>query len=238
VIWMDKPLFFISLITAALTSPSPRKALGETAQQIALYCEEAPFAPGCAQFRQFMEEVTSQWDLRRQMPPEMVSSIAEDLALELSFGLFDGSEWEIKAARKLIESQESLHGTHLKLPIETHSSLKEQQQLKFIIKKEGIAIGSWQLGPSVQSIILPRIMPGTYTFGLNTGWRLLSVEFTDKDLIWSRAYPDQDLQMAADTGETGLTPSRIMRLWDGKMVIRVFPGIESGRIEIKIKDLC
>jgi len=237
---MDKPLFFIPLITAALASPNPRKALKDTVQQIVLYCEEAPSAPECAQFRQFMEEVTSQWDLRRQMPPEMVTSIAEDLALKLSFGLLDRSEWEIQAARKLIESQESLHDTHLKLPTEIHSSLKEQRhlELEFIVKKEGVAIGSWQMGPSVQSIILPRILPGTYTFGLSTGRRLLSMELTDEDLLWSRAYPDQDLQMAADTGETGLTPSRIMRLWDGKLDIQVFPGIESGRIVIKIEDLC
>jgi len=233
---MDKPLFFIPLIEAALAAHNPREALAEAVQQIVDLCEESP----SAQFKQFMEEVTNQWDLRRQMPPEMVTSIASDLALELSFGLFDGSEWEIQAARKLIESQESLHDTHLELQADKPSSLKEQRhlELEFIVKKEGVAIGSWQMGPSVQSIILPRIMPGTYTFGLSTGWRVLWTELTAEDLIWSRAYPDQDLQMAADTCDTGLTPSRIIRLWDGKLVIRVFPGIESGRIVIKIEDLC
>ena len=93
-------------------------------------------------------------------------------------------------------------------------------------------IGTWRLRHSVQSIILPRIMPGTYTFSLCTGRRLLSMELTDEDLIWSWAFPDQDLPVAADSGKIGLTPSQIIRLWDGKLVSTgYFQALKRGRID-------
>ena len=132
---MDKPLFFIPLIADVLTTPNPREALGSAIQQIVEYCKKSPSTQECIQFGRFMDEITTMWEMRQEMPLEFVTSIATDLALELSFGLFDGSEWEAKTARKLIESQETLREILLKLQTDKQTSFKDQ--LELIVKKDG-----------------------------------------------------------------------------------------------------
>lgn len=234
---MENPLFFIRLIQTALAAPDPRQALENAFKTIAATCEVTPYKIGCSQFRQFIEEVTEQWDLRQQMPREMTADIAADFAMEIFLDLFTGSEWETQAALGLVESQESLRGTLSRLQADQRRLASAKKELELIVTCNQMAIDARPLKSSDQTIRLPRIRPGIYNFYLSTGRRLLSIELTDEDLVWFRAYPDQNLRMAADTGKAAPTPSREVPLFGGKLVVQVFPGIESGRIEINTRGL-
>jgi hypothetical protein len=83
--------------------------------------------------------------------------------------------------------------------------------------------------------VVESIRPGTYNFKLDTGRLLWSGPLTEKDLIWVYAFPSKDLALAADTGEAESLWTQELRLLEDLVIIRVFPGIESGRIEIHIR---
>ena len=77
------------------------------------------------------------------------------------------------------------------------------------------------------------IRPGDYNFSLGSGRLLWEVTLEDKDLHLTSASPGTNLPLAADTGEKRQpTASREMSVLGGEIVIRIFPGLESGWIEI------
>jgi hypothetical protein len=89
--------------------------------------------------------------------------------------------------------------------------------------------------PLVKSNIPQRIqdaVAGNYTFQLNSGRILWMDELTEKDLFLLKAFPDIDLKLAATTEDLKPIPSKQIRLLDGEIVIRIFPGFESGCIEV------
>ncbi|MCX7013948.1 MAG: hypothetical protein NTW86_15585 [Candidatus Sumerlaeota bacterium] len=79
------------------------------------------------------------------------------------------------------------------------------------------------------------IMPGSYTLSLDTGLLLWQGELTQSDLLWAEAFPDEPLAMAAETEEAAGRPTIEEALLDGSIRLRVFPGVESGRMEIQAK---
>jgi hypothetical protein len=80
--------------------------------------------------------------------------------------------------------------------------------------------------------VLGGIRPGTYRFYLDTGRLLWEGTLVREDLIWAEAFPREPLRMTADTGGAGAKPSKQIPLFEGAMVMRVFPGIECGSLEL------
>ena len=80
------------------------------------------------------------------------------------------------------------------------------------------------------------VKPGNYRLKLDTGRLLWEGRLTEEDLVWSKAYPGQDLPVAADSKETRRTPTREIDLLDGSAVLRIYPGVETGSLEIELKN--
>ena len=78
------------------------------------------------------------------------------------------------------------------------------------------------------------LLPGYYRLRLGTGRLLWEGELTDRDLLWNAAFPGKALDLAADTGGAAREPTRRIDLLDGDMVLRVYPGLESGFLDIEI----
>ena len=57
----------------------------------------------------------------------------------------------------------------------------------------------------------------------------------DSDLVWQCAFPDQSLDLAADTEAPVGKYTVEKQLLDGEVRFRVVPGIETGRIEIQLE---
>jgi hypothetical protein len=105
--------------------------------------------------------------------------------------------------------------------------------LKINIAKEEKLIASLPLELSNITLRIPDAVPGQYTFKLSTGCILWMDELTEKDLFILKAFPDSDLKLAADTDDLKPKPSKLIRLMDDEIVIRIFPGFESGSIEVQ-----
>jgi hypothetical protein len=79
---------------------------------------------------------------------------------------------------------------------------------------------------------IDNITPGSYNMAFATGRVIWQGQLTEKDLIWTEAFPGQPLKLSADTGEAEGEPTQETSIFDGEIALRVYAGPESGRIEI------
>jgi len=106
---------------------------------------------------------------------------------------------------------------------------------RFVLTKNGAAPRQFDAGPPRGFARLDNINPGFHSLSLDTGRVLWEGELTESHLLWVVAFPGEPLQMAADTGETGNRPTLKEDLLDGEVVLRVFPGLEGGSMEVEMR---
>jgi hypothetical protein len=101
-----------------------------------------------------------------------------------------------------------------------------------LIQSQGRTIAS--LFPSVGDDTLSGIVPGHYTMVTSGGCLLWESDLDNKDLIWSQAFPDQGLKMAAaGTDELEWRSSLRQTILPGELEICVYPGPVSGTVQIR-----
>ncbi|MFC1814050.1 ThiF family adenylyltransferase [Thermodesulfobacteriota bacterium] len=115
------------------------------------------------------------------------------------------------------------------------TAFKTEEGSEIIIEKTGTRVGTVPLENVIGKESIRNIKPGHYMIRLDNGRIIWQDELSEQELIWTAAFPGEALNLAADTG--GITPrmTREIKLLDGDLIIRVYPEIESGRIEIEIK---
>ena len=57
----------------------------------------------------------------------------------------------------------------------------------------------------------------------------------ERDLVWAKAHPGEDLRLAADGGTQSTPPTRRFELLNGTVLLRVHAGLESGVLEIELR---
>lgn len=76
--------------------------------------------------------------------------------------------------------------------------------------------------------------PGDYCLKLDTGRVLWERRLEAEHVLWTRAFPGVPLQAAADTGGQRRRPPALREtLLGGVLILRVYPGLERGRLEIE-----
>ena len=78
------------------------------------------------------------------------------------------------------------------------------------------------------------ILPGVYSIELSTGRQLWKRRLREDSVLWDRAFPLENLPMAADTGELPIRFSREEILVPEELILRVYPGVHSGTLEIHL----
>ena len=79
----------------------------------------------------------------------------------------------------------------------------------------------------------PRCGPGEYRIAFDTGRLLWRGELDERDLIWSRAFPGEDLRMAADSEEVVVEPSSTSEILQGECSICCYPGLYCGTLVVR-----
>jgi hypothetical protein len=82
---------------------------------------------------------------------------------------------------------------------------------------------------------ITNVKPGNFILKFTIGRVIWSGEITKIDLFWEEAFPREDLRLAAETEKPATKVSRIIRLFNGEVIIRVIPGIEHGNVDILFK---
>ncbi len=136
---------------------------------------------------------------------------------------------DVISSRPAWQSEYERFWTEVQVPGETRSSSR------LLLLHGNVVAGRLVLEAPEQRRSIVSISPGDYSLMLDTGRLIWEGSLTNRDLIWSEAFPGKPLDLAADTGATQLQPTRQESLLGGELILRVFPGLESGRLEIEAR---
>jgi hypothetical protein len=230
---MNRTLYFIPLIERALGQSNPRKALVEAFREILSLGKDPAYANGFAMFLSFIKEVAENWKLQDLLASDAGAAILEDFSLQLAAD----SPPNVPFSEKDLSTLPPALLEHIIQRLHTLSLMDtEPIRMEVDVIRDNEIHTTIQLDPTEPVQRIGGILPGKYTFRLGSGRMLWEVELEEKDLILKLAVPGQNLKLAADTGEDRrLSPTRKMAALNGELVFRVFPGIESGWIEIETR---
>ncbi|MBW1784112.1 MAG: hypothetical protein JRL30_25655 [Deltaproteobacteria bacterium] len=233
---MNKDLYFLPLISEALQKPDARKALRDAFEQIERLGQRPEYKRGFRQFNIFMTQIKRNMDARISPPEDMViNALIRDLQLQIIAGVLEGNPDEEQACMALVKSRTDWGKELERLRSEAEKAQAPERTTKMFIDKDGKRLDSVLLGQRPLPKTIRNIKPGRYEFRLETGRVLIQKKLTKDELLWVYAYPAQDLKLAADTGKIKEQPTTQIELLRGELIIRVFPGLESGRLQLTIR---
>ena len=182
-----------------------------------------------------MFEINRNIDVSSRLPEDiLLNTLILDLELQVIAGVFEENRDDEQASLDLIKSRPDWGDQFEKLCSETEKGKAPDRATRIIINKDGEYFETIKFSRPTFIKILRDIKPGLYEFKLETG-RILGEEIiTNKELLWTYAYPAQDLKLAADTGDTVERPSKEIKFLSGELILQVFPGLESGRLRVII----
>ena len=223
-------LYFIRLIAKAFEEPDIATALKEAFKQIEFLGQNPRYRQGYLQFQRFMTEVNQINEMK-----DFLDTMVHDLSVQLATGLFQGDEDETKEALELINSRSHWREEYAMLCEDAEKAANFIEKINVIVEKDDKLFCSLPVEEKAVTRNIHNIKPGNYTVRMDTGRIIWEDRLSEKDLLWAYAYPEQGLRLAADTGETIELKTREIHVLDGDITIEVYPGVESGRIELKFR---
>ena len=140
----------------------------------------------------------------------------------------------MEAIKSLSRDPENATGYHQFLQfMQAAKESRQAEPIKLVIRKEDQDIKTIVLDRPSFTYRVSGIAPGFYSVELSTGWALWEESLTDEDLIWTVAYPQADIRLAAKTEDGVHQPTGEFFLLDGRLILRVFPSFENGWIEVE-----
>ncbi|GMU20525.1 MAG: hypothetical protein AMXMBFR13_06220 [Phycisphaerae bacterium] len=229
---MADELYFIPMIEQALRSPDPKSALVRAFKEIKAAGRASDSGQGLAQFERFMGLVAGHAETERPAISEEVFDVVRELMIELSTDTFEGSEQERQAALELIRSRPQWSDEYDDLLATTRACEDRKEGIPLVLERDDETIATWSVREDEFSAALGSIRPGHYALKLRTNRVIWHGYLTERELRWARAYPDQPLDLAAATDSRKQTPTLEAGILGGRLVIRVFAGVETGWMEI------
>jgi len=230
---MSKNLFFVSIIADALRQPEPTAALRAAMETIIILGQRPEYQKGFTQFQRFMAEAEESAKKISQKSMAVVSNEIRFLSLQVASELMEDSK-EAQSVLDLIRSTPQWQEEFEKIYREVSKSKTTYRAPEIVIEKNGecISLTPWERQPVTKEI--RNLTPAHYVARMDTGRVIWEEELTEKELIWSQAFPGQALELAADTGEPAAKMTREITLLKGELIIRIFPETKSGRLELRI----
>lgn len=110
----------------------------------------------------------------------------------------------------------------------------EKVALAVEVFKDSQLLGNMGCSAGAEPVPLKRITPGRYEIFLSNGRLLWSGQLKDENLRWSLAHPDTEYPAAAMTDPMKAEATISEFLVGGSLILEVFPGIESGTLQIRL----
>jgi hypothetical protein len=233
---MTKDLYFLRFIAGALQQSDPKHALERAFEKIIELGQKPEYAHGFRQFKQFMGVLAERIDAYSKTTEFTIGDVWKHSAFQLYPGLIDDDQTEISNLVEFIRSHPESHERFDQIFREISMPDTGSFELKIIINRNGEDICSIPVGDDTFLTKINDLMPGLYDVKLNTGRILWQGELTERDLLWTAAFPETDMAMAADTGDVTNNVTKEIRLLSEELIIRVLPGLESGCIDMEIRN--
>jgi len=229
---MTEDLRFVPLIEQALRAPDPKAALLKAFAQIKAAGEGTRPTEGPSPFDRFMDAVVRQAQ-SEQLPVDVdMTDIVRELMVELATNGFEGDEEERQAALDLIQSRPTWHDEYDALVAEARGSLAQSASASVSLERAGEAISTWPLETVRNGVSATGITPGTYRLKLDSGRVIWQGDLTEREVVWTRAHPGEPLGVAATRDAKPERPTLEANVLEGELILRVFPRLESGLIEV------
>jgi hypothetical protein len=230
---MNQDLYFVPVIARALEQADRANALGRAFAEIEELGRQPVYSRRFENFHRFMAEVQ-----RHAASDELhqvdVESIRE-LLVELATDTFDGNAEERQAVLDVILSQPRLTAEYEQLSATVGADGRKVKTTTINLLKGAELLTRIEFDREPPRASVGRVLPGDYSLALETGRVIWEGHLTARDLLWSAAFPERALDLAADTGGRPTTMTREEQLLGGELALRVFPGLESGRIEVELR---
>ncbi|MFC1895239.1 hypothetical protein ACFL0Q_01045 [Thermodesulfobacteriota bacterium] len=224
----NKRLFFIPIIANALKADDPERAMKEAFDKIKDLGRQAEYREGFDQFLKFIDFTT----LSSQEGFNDNTTIY-GLIYDLASGEFEGNDKLKEELISAIKNHPTWKAEFERIGNLIQDFMVPNHEIEVEVLTNDEIIGS--LPVSRMTATFSHITPGTYTIRLTTGRIVWEEELTREDLIWTYAFPEEDLAVAAETEPIEQAPTRMESILDGELEISVFAGLESGEIRIRVK---
>jgi len=228
---MSNELYFISIIAKALEQKDTEGSLKQAFEEIQSLGAKPEYGQGFQQFQQFMDTVNKQVK-KKGSDNRFKTEIARQLIVELATDTFEGSDEDKKKALGIIKSNPQWREEYDKLVDEIEELSQVPESIEILISRDNKWFESVTFMEVPGTKGIDRITAGVYNVAFATGQAIWEGKLTEEYLLWGKAYPGRPVRLAADTTGEKSEPTKEISVLDGKIIIRVFPSIESGRIEI------
>jgi len=112
----------------------------------------------------------------------------------------------------------------------------EPLKLRLQLEHDGDTLASFDISESQHSYTIADLNPGNYTLKTDSDWLIWQEHLSERELFWTHAYPDQEFPMTADTESYDSREFKAVVLLEGEVVIRIYPGLETGIIKIMVNS--
>jgi len=230
----SKKLFFIPIIAGALKSADPEKAMKNAFDEITNHGRLPGYKDGYEQFLAFIHYATAPSVEDFEDDVRHLTDAIYRLMYDLASGDFDGTDQQKEEMISLLKKYPRWSAEFERITEMIDDLEVSAPEMGIEVLKEDQVIGT--LPVSEMFATLRQVRPGRYSIRLTTGRIVWQGRIHREDLIWAYVYPGKDLAIAAETKPGKQKPTKIVSLLGGELEMRVFAGLESGEVNICVKD--
>ena len=227
----SKRLYFIPIIAHALGHNDPKRAMEDAFDEIKELGSQPEYSEGYQQFLAFVNETLMPPALESERKTQLISNTLQRLIYDLVTDTFRGNLEQKDALINAFRANPEWNTEYERIKKEAQDFLAPVESIEIEVFKDENDIGTLSISDKQSSI--SSIFPERYSIRLSNGRVLWEGNLTHKDVIWTAAFPEKDLAMAAETETLEPQPTRTIPLLGGELVLLVYAGLESGKLTIK-----
>jgi hypothetical protein len=231
----NQNLYFIRLLHEAFRNPDRKRAIKAAIDEIESKKKLAEYREGYRNFQAFLKAIDKYASSDPEIAGSLGAEIIESKMIDILTNTFQGNEKDKQAISELLKSDPGLLSDYEALKTEISEFLPTETLIIIEILKDGRSYASFAYEPSTKLISVKGITPGSYAIRLSTGLLLWEGQLREKELVWTKAFPKEKVKAAAETKAIGRKASLSKPLLNGELTLEVFPGLESGAIQLSVR---
>jgi hypothetical protein len=215
----NNDLYFIQMLQKAFKDPDKRQALLAAIEEIKAKGKMPEYRGGFKNFRSFIKVLDEYASTEPDIVSGLKAEILETKIIDILTDTFAGSEKEKQAIIDVIKADSGLMSEYQALKAELEEFLSEESAIFIEIEKDGHLFTSFGYTQSSELTLIGQVFPGNYTIKLSTGFLIWQGELTERELIWTEAFPHEKVKAAAETKAIGRRSSHSEPLLNGELIL-------------------
>jgi len=228
---MDSPkeLYFIPILMRAFDSADIRSGLRDAFREIEQLGSLPEYADEYKQFEAFISAGV------QSISPETRDEALTHILFALATNTFEGHDAVKSMLIDKIQDNADLKSRYEQICHDIGAQTVEPP-ISIELERDNELIQSIVFSDDSGEQRISGIVPGQYRLRLANGRLLWEGTISSQDVIWDEAFPRENYNMAADTGDLEQRSTWTEELLDGEVRVSFYPGLESGILVITLKQ--